>query len=272
MSSTAVTTGYAEVNGLNMYYEIHGSGYPLLLLHGAYMTIGDFGDLLTELAEMRQVIAVELQGHGRTADIDRPFSYPAIADDCAALLGHLGIAQADVYGYSFGAAVACQLAIRHPHLVRRQVVVSVSSRLDGIYPEMLTMLETITPEMMEATPFATAYRAVAPRPDDFPAFVEKLKAFDLEPFDYTDEFASITAPTLLIFGDADIIRPEHAVELLRLLGGGIIGQMDGSSKAQLAILPNTSHIGIMFNPKLILAMVPDFLNAAESVESVATEA
>ena len=173
---------YAEVNGLEMYYEIHGTGRPLVLLHGAYMTIEAMGEVVPELARTRQVIAVELQGHGRTADIDRPLSYEQMADDTAALLRHLGIEQADIFGFSMGGGVALQVAIRHPDLVRKLVVASASYTSDGMQPELLEMVPTITPETFAGSPMEAAYQELAPNPEDFPTLVEKLKRLDMTPF------------------------------------------------------------------------------------------
>ena len=264
MTSGEPQTGYAPVNGLQIYYEIHGAGRPTLLLHGAYATTGLWGDLLPGLAAGRQIIAVDLQGHGRTADIDRLIRYESMADDCAALLDHLGIPQADVVGYSMGAGVGLRLAIQHPERVRRQVLASASFRSDGVYPEILDQIQTITPELFAGTPYAEGYQAVAPRPEDFPTLVEKLKDLDAQPFDWTADMPAVQAPTLTIIGDADIVTPEHAAEMLRVLGGGITGAMlDGSPKSQLAILPNTAHQGVPMRTELLLAMIPPFLDAPE---------
>jgi len=248
-----------------MYYEIHGEGYPTLLLHGAYGAIGLWGDLLPALATGRQIIAVDPQGHGRTADIDRPIRYESMADDCAALLDQLGIAQADVIGYSMGAGTALRLSIQHPERVRRQVVASASFRSDGVYPEVWEMIDTITPEMFAGSPYENGYKAVAPHPENFPALVEKLKDLDSQPFDWTAEMPSVRAPTLTIIGDADIVTPEHAVEMLRMLGGGITGDMlDGSPVSQLAILPNTAHQGVPMRTELLLAIIPAFLDGPDA--------
>ncbi|MDQ3830668.1 MAG: alpha/beta hydrolase, partial [Candidatus Tectomicrobia bacterium] len=187
---------YAEVNGLNMYYEIHGAGEPLVVLHGAYMTIDAMGEVVPSLAETRQVIAVELQGHGHTADIDRPLSYEQMADDTAALLRHVGIEQADVFGYSMGGAAALQVAIRHPEVVRKLVVASASYTSEGAHPEMLEMIPSITPEAFAGTPMEEEYLRTAPNPDDFPTLVAKLKRLDMEPFAWPQEdIRGIVAPT-----------------------------------------------------------------------------
>jgi pimeloyl-ACP methyl ester carboxylesterase len=265
MTSKQPQTGYAPVNGLQMYYEVHGEGRPTLLLHGAYGATGMWGDLLPGLAAGRQLIAVDLQGHGRTADIDRPIRYEPMADDCTALLDHLGVAQADVVGYSMGAGTGLRLAIQHPARVRRQVLASASFRSDGLYPEILEQIQTITPELFAGTPYEEGYKAVAPRPQDFPTLVEKLKDLDAQPFDWTRDLPSIQAPTMTIIGDADVVTPEHAVEMLRALGGGITGAMlDGSPRSQLAILPNTAHQGVPMRTELLLAMIPAFLDAPDT--------
>ncbi|MGH2616094.1 MAG: alpha/beta fold hydrolase [Thermomicrobiales bacterium] len=263
MTDTTPQTGYAPVNGLQMYYEIHGSGEPLLLLHGAYGAIDMWGPILATLAEGRQVIAVEAQGHGHTADIDRPFSYEDMADDVAALMEHLGIAQADVAGYSMGGNTGLQLAIRHPEKVRKLVAISANYRSDGYYPEVLAGIQEITPEVFSGSPIEEAYLRNAPNPEDFPTLVEKLKEFDGKEFAWPEEdLQGIAAPTLLIFGDADVIRPEHAVEMFRLLGGGVPGDLTGLPKSQLAILPGITHVTIVFErTDLLLAMIEVFLAA-----------
>jgi pimeloyl-ACP methyl ester carboxylesterase len=259
---------YAEVNGLNMYYEIHGAGEPLVVLHGAYMTIDAMGEVVPELAKSRQVIAVELQGHGRTADIeDRPITYEQMADDIAALLRHLAIEKADVFGYSMGGGAALQVAIRHPEAVRKLVVASASYTSDGMHPELLEMIPSITPEVFAGSPIEEAYLRTAPRPEDFPTLVAKLKQLDMEPFAWLPEdIGGIAAPTLLIIGDSDAIRLEHAVEMFRLLGGGVMGDMGGLPKSQLAVLPGTTHFvppgsGVLDRAGWLLAMIPPFLDA-----------
>jgi pimeloyl-ACP methyl ester carboxylesterase len=258
---------YAEVNGLNMYYEIHGAGEPLVVLHGAYMTIDAMGEVVPSLAETRQVIAVELQGHGHTADIDRPLSYEQMADDTAALLRHIGIEQADVFGYSMGGAAALQVAIRHPEVVRKLVVASASYTSEGAHPELLEMIPSITPEAFAGTPMEEEYLRTAPNPDDFPTLVAKLKRLDMEPFAWPPEdIQGIAAPTLLIVGDSDAIRLEHAVELFRLLGGGVMGDLAGLPKARLAVLPGTTHFvppgsGVLDRADWLVSMIGAFLDA-----------
>ncbi len=258
---------YAEVNGLNMYYEIHGTGEPLVVLHGAYMTIDAMGALVPSLAETRRVIAVELQGHGRTADIDRPISYEQMADDVAALLRHLETGAADVFGYSMGGGVALQLAIRHPEVVRKLVVASASYTSDGAHPELLEMIPSLTPEAFAGSPIEEEYLRLAPNPEDFPTLVAKLKRLDMEPFAWPpEEIGGISAPTLIIVGDSDAIILEHAVEMFRLLGGGVMGDLAGLPESRLAVLPGTTHFippgsGILDRASWLLPMIGEFLDA-----------
>jgi pimeloyl-ACP methyl ester carboxylesterase len=267
MTDADPQAGYAPVNGLNMYYEIQGTGEPLVLLHGAYMTIDAMGEVVPELARTRQVIAVELQGHGRTADVDRPLSYEQMADDTAALLRHLGIEQADVFGYSMGGGVALQVAIRHPEVVRKLVVASASYTSDGMHPELLEMIPTITPDVFAGSPIEEEYLRTAPNPDDFPTLVAKLKQLDMEPFAWPPEdIRGIAAPTLLIVGDSDAVRLEPTVELFRLLGGGVMGDLAGLPKSQLAVLPGTSHFippgsGVLDRAAWLVPMIGEFLDA-----------
>jgi pimeloyl-ACP methyl ester carboxylesterase len=269
VSSTEVQSGYAPVEGLEMYYEIHGSGRPLVLLHGAYMSIDMMGPLVAGLASDRGVIAPELQGHGRTADADRPITYEQMADDTAALVAHLGLGEADVAGYSMGGAVALQLAIRHPAVVRKLVVVSASSASDGMHEAALEMLPSITPEMFSGSPFEAEYQRLAPNPDDFPVLVEKLKQLDVTPFTWPEEaIRAIRAPTLLVVGDSDIVRLDHAVALFGLRGGGVMGDLAGIPPSQLAVLPGTSHFmppgsGMLDRTDWLLPMISAFVDSPE---------
>ena len=250
-----------------MYHEIDGEGRPLLLLHGAYMTVDMLGPLRAGLAQRYQVIAPELQGHGRTNDVDRPISYQQHADDCAALLEQLGIDEADIVGYSMGGAAALQLAIRHPARVRKLVVISAGFRSDGQPQEAIDIFPTITPDLFKGTPMETEYRRLAPDPDHFEAFVEKMTANDSAEFAWPDhEIRGIGAPTLMVVGDSDGVTLEHAVEFFKLRGGGAFGDLSGLPSSQLAILPGTSHFvppgsGMLDRSDWLLAMLPPFLDA-----------
>jgi pimeloyl-ACP methyl ester carboxylesterase len=260
-----------------MYYEVHGenrTGTPVLLIHGAFQSTGTLGPILPGLAATRQVIVADLQGHSRTADVDRPLTYEGMADDCAALLRHLGGTQADVVGFSMGGPTAIQIAIRHPELVRTLVPISAAFRLDGWQPELLAMAPTMSPEMFAGSPFEAAYKEIAPNPEDFPVLVEKIKGIDTTPFDWRADFLGIAAPALIVVGDADVTRPEHAVEMLRLLGGGAMGDMTGIPKARLAVLPGTTHFippgyGVLDRHEWFLPMITAFLDAPEPVPGMA---
>ena len=258
--------GYAHVNGLDCYYEVHGAGEPLVLLHGGLGAIEMFGGVLPLLAEGRQVIAVDLQAHGRTADIDRPMSYEAMADDVGALIQHLGFGMADVMGYSLGGGVALQTAIRHPEVVRKLVVVSTPFRRDGWYPEVLAGMEQMGPEAaepMKGTPMYGLYASIAPRPEDWPVLLTKLGELLKRDYDWSEEVEAIEAPTMIVVGDADSVRTAHAVEFFELLGGGRADAgWDGSGRpnARLAILPATTHYDIFSSPALASAVTP-FLDA-----------
>ena len=266
MPTTDPRTGYAPANGLNLYYEIHGQGPPLLLLHGAYMTIDMMAPLLRGLAGSRQVLAVEEQGHGRTADADRPITYEQMADDSAVVLGHLGIERADIVGFSMGGGIALQLAIRHPAVLRKLVVISAGFASDGMHAEAIEMLPTITPEVFAGSPIEAEYLRLAPNPGDFPKLVEKLTELDSTEFAWSkDDIRAIPAPALVVFGDSDIVRLEHAVELFRLLGGGVMGDLAGLPRSQLAVLPGTTHFmppgsNVLDRADWLVAMIRTFLD------------
>jgi pimeloyl-ACP methyl ester carboxylesterase len=258
-----MSANYASVNGLEMYYEIHGSGTPLVLLHGNLTTIeADFGDVLPGLAESRRVIALEQQGHGHTADIDRPLSLGQMAEDTVALLRHLEVDEADFFGFSNGSGVAMQIAIAHPGVVRK-LVAGGGTAFDpaGMYPEILGGIEHMTPEVLAGTPWEAAYASTAPNPDNWPVLIEKTKQLDAAFRGWTpEEIRSIAAPTMVMIGDADIVRPEHAVELFRLLGGGVPGDLTGLPDARLAVLPGTTHVGFMQRTEWLVSMITDFLD------------
>jgi pimeloyl-ACP methyl ester carboxylesterase len=260
-ATNAAKTGYAPVNGLNLYYEIHGTGEPLILLHGGVVGIAMFGPNLGALSEKRRVIAVELQGHGHTADIDRPLSFEAMADDIAGLMKYLGIERADIMGYSLGGGVALQTAIRHPQSVRKLVVVSAPFKRDGFYLEVLAAMAQMGPaagERMKQSPLSQLYPNV-----NWPVLFTKLGDLLRKDYDWSKDVAAIKAPTMLVFADADAVRPAHIVEFFGLLGGGQKDAgLDGSGRpvAQLAILPGLTHYNISSSPALATAVAP-FLDA-----------
>ena len=266
MANTSPQTGYAPVNGLNIYYEIHGTRQPLILLHGGVGAIEMFGEVLELLAAGRQVIAVDLQAHGRTADIDRPLSFESMADDISVLIEHLGLENADFVGYSLGGGVALRTAIQHPEVVRKLVLVSTPFKRDGWYPEVLAGQAQMGPEAaepMKQTPMYQVYASVAPKPEDWPVLLTKLGQLLGQDYDWSEEVATIEAPTMIVVGDADSVRTAHAVRFFELLGGGRADAgWDGSgmSNARLAILPATTHYEIFSSPALASAVTP-FLDA-----------
>lgn len=263
-SDLLVKSGYAPVNGLDMYYEIYGSGQPLVLLHGNLSTIETtFGQVIPALAATRRVIAVEQQGHGHTADIDRPFSIGQWAQDTIALLQHLGVEQADFFGYSSGGGVALEIALRSPDLVRKLVFAGGTSyRRDGFYPELLAGSQNMRPEDLDGSPFQQAYVSVAPHQENWHQLVMKVAEMDRATEGWPSEvIASLKPPALLIIGDSDIVRPEHVVAMFRLLGGGVAGDLVGLPRSQLAILPGTTHVMLPDRAEWLSSMVLAFLDA-----------
>ncbi|HKY55989.1 MAG TPA: alpha/beta hydrolase [Anaerolineales bacterium] len=264
MAKTNFKEGYVSVNGLEMYYEIHGTGQPLVLIHGAFSAIGtSFGKLLPELAKNRQVIGFELQAHGRTADIDRPLSLESMADDVAIAIEQLDLPRADIFGYSMGAFVALQVVIRHPELVRKLVVASVSFTRSGIHPGLMEGLGEMTPDMMFGSQWHDEYMKIAPHPEHFARLFAKKTEMDRQTRDLSEEdIRGIKSPTLIIIGDSDLIRPEHAVEMFRLLGGGVFGDTPaGLPNSQLAVLPGTSHVSVVDRTELLIPIISSFLDA-----------
>ncbi len=257
-----VNSKYAPVNGLNLYYEIHGSGALLILLHGGLGSTEMMASVSSALSRTHQVVAVDLQAHGRTADINRPITREGMADDIAALMKFLHIEKADVIGYSLGAGTALQLTIRHPALVRKLIVVSTVFKRSGWYPEILAAMDQMGPataEAMKPSPLYQTYARIAPRPADWPVLVTKVAELLRKDYDWSKDVASITTPTMLVFGDADAIRPQHIVEFFALLGGGLKDAgWDGSgiSKARLAILPGVTHYNMADSPALVPAVLP----------------
>jgi pimeloyl-ACP methyl ester carboxylesterase len=259
---------YAEVNGINLYYEIHGDGQPLVLLHGGLGSGEMFGPVLPQLAARRQVIAVDLQGHGRTADIDRPIDVRLMADDIAALIDHLELDRPDVVGYSLGGGVALHTATKHPGQVRRLVVVSANIRRDAIPQEMLAQQAQVNAgaaEFMKDTPMYQLYQRVAPRPEDFPRLLDKIGESMANDFDYSAEVSGLQMPTLIVAADADMAPPSHYVEIFKLLDGGLrdggwMGEGRPKGGHALAILPGLTHYNIGSSP-LLATVTLDFLDA-----------
>lgn len=257
------TTRYAQVNGVTMYYEVHGSGDPVVLLHGAFMTItNNWTGWIEELSKTRTVIAVEMQGHGRTADIPRDLTYENLAGDVAALLDHLKIPRADLIGYSMGGTVAMQCAIRHPDKVRKVVVISSRFRHDGFVKEGLDAIAELSADVFKGSPLEDEYKKLSPTPDQFPNFVKRVVAMASKPFDFgADKLKATEAPMFFIHGDADGVRLAHVAEMYRLKGGEIHGDMKPRSASRLAILPDTTHVTLMQRIPVIVPMVSDFLDA-----------
>jgi pimeloyl-ACP methyl ester carboxylesterase len=256
-------TGYAPVNGLRMYYEIHGKGEPVVLLHGSFMTItNNWTGMIARLSKSRQVIAVEMQGHGRTADIDREFRYENLADDVAALLDSLKIKQADVVGYSMGGGVAMQVAIRHPEKVRKVVSISAVFRHDGWVREAVEVFPRMDPAMFKGTPIETEYRKLSPTPDRFETFIKRVLRMDIEPYDFgAAKLQATQAPILFIHGDADGVRLEHIAEMFRLKGGDVFGDMRPRAESRLAVVPDATHVTLMNKLDVMVPMINDFLEA-----------
>jgi len=271
--SKPLRSGRAPAGGIDYYYEIHGQGEPLLLLHGGLGSMEMFGPVLTALAKSRQVIAVDLHGHGRTALGDRPIEMPAMGNDLAVLLKLLGYGPVDVLGYSMGGDVALRLAIQHPESVRRLALVSPAFAHDAYYPELLAMQAGVgaaMAEQMKETPMYKSYVAVAPKPEDFPRLLDRMGVLMRTPYDWSAEVAKLAGPVMLVYGDSDMIRPEHMVKFYQLLGGGLRdgGWMrENLSPNRLAIVPNRTHYDILDAPELLPTVLP-FLDGETAVKNV----
>ena len=252
---------YADVNGINLYYETHGTGRPLVLLHGGLMSGETFGPVLPLLAERHQVVVVDLQGHGRTADIDRPIDLGLMAGDVAALIDHLQLDKPDLVGYSLGGGVALQTALKYPDKIRRLVLVSANIRRDAIPPEMLAQqvqVNAAAAEFMKDTPMYQLYQRVAPRPEDFPRLLDKMGAWMAKDFDWSEEVRGLQMPTLIVAADADMAPPSHYVEAFKLLDGGLrdggwMGEGRPKGGHALAILPGLTHYNSGESPLLAVA-------------------
>jgi pimeloyl-ACP methyl ester carboxylesterase len=260
-SAQSQATGHrVDVNGMRMYYEVSGTGDPLIVLHGAYMSIPAMGAIIPMLAKTHTVYALELQGHGRTTDIDRPITYPDLADDVAAFMGEVGLAKADVFGYSMGAAAGLQLAIRHPEKVNKLVAASVAYDASGWQPAFTAMIPSMTVDMLASTPMEAEYRKLAANPNGFRELARKLIALEKEPMAWEADVKTMKTPVLVITGDADVATLEHSVALFRLLGGGVMGDMGKPLAAsRLAVLPATSHTAVIGQSDLLYAFIEPFL-------------
>ena len=255
-------TGYAAVNGLKMYYEVYGTGKPIVLIHGSFMSIPlNWSQIIPLLAKDRKVIVAEMQGHGRTKDIPREFSYEGMADDVSGLLKHLKIDSADVLGYSMGAGAAFQVAVRHPEQVRRLIILSGVYAHDGWWPETEAGFATFTADMFNGTPIKKQYDSLGNDPAHFPEFVKKVIGTDLKRYDWSKEVKNIKAPIFMAIGDADGVRYEHALELFRAKGGGKQGDLHGLPKSRLAIIPGTTHVGMIQRTDVLIPMISDFLDS-----------
>jgi pimeloyl-ACP methyl ester carboxylesterase len=268
----ASQSGYVDANGVNYYYEIHGKGEPLLLLHGGLGNIDMFAPVLPIFAEGRQVIAVDLHGHGRTALGKRSIDLVEQGADMAAIVKKLGHQKVDVLGYSLGGGVAFQFAVQNPQMVRRLVLVSAGYSPDGFYPEMLPQQAQVgaaMADMMKDTPMYKSYAAVAPNPKEFPKLLDQMGAWMRKPYDWSADVKKLTMPVMLVYGDSDMFRPEHIVKFYQLLGGGLkdAGWMrEHMSQSRLAILPNVTHYEMFMAPELPRTVLP-FLNGANGAKS-----
>jgi pimeloyl-ACP methyl ester carboxylesterase len=250
-----------KVNGMQMYYEVSGAGDPVIVLHGAYMNIPTMGAIIPKLAQSHRVYAVELQGHGRTTDIDRPITYQKLADDVAAFMDAVSLPRAHVFGYSMGAITGLQLAIRHPEKVNKLILASGAYDARGRQPEFIAMVPQMTVDMFLTTPFAAEYKKIAPNPNGFPELVRKVIQLQKEPMAWEEDVKKVKTPVLVIAGDADGFTLEHEVSLFRLLGGGAMGDMGKPLPAsRLAILPATSHTSVITQADLLDALIEPFLN------------
>jgi pimeloyl-ACP methyl ester carboxylesterase len=276
-TATATKTGRIEINGINYYYEIHGQGEPLLLLHGGLGLIDMFGPVLPALAKSRQVIGVDLQGHGRTPLGNRPLSMEALGDDMAALVKALGYGAVDVMGFSFGGGVAFRMGVQQPQAVRRLAIVSIGFARDGFYPELLEAQSHVgadMAEMMKATPMYQSYAAVAPDVTEFPKLLDAIGKLMTEPYDWSADAKTLKMPVMLVYGDGDMFRLEHIVKFYQLLGGGLkdAGWMrEAMPQNRLAILPDLTHYEIFEAPALVATVLP-FLNGKSGAKSPAEQA
>lgn len=254
-------SGYVPVNGIKVYYEVYGEGRPVVLLHGAFMTIeGNWGQLIPELSKTRKVIAIEMQGHGHTQFSDRKLSHATLASDVKGVMDYLKIDSADIAGYSFGGAVAYEFAIQNPKRVRELVIISSTYKSKGWLPEVNNAFKTMKPELFANSPMKTAYDAVAPDKTKWTKFLEQMIAFAREPFNLGDSNVSkIAAPVLIISGDNDGLDKIELIKTYKLLGGDVFADMGTMPKSQLAIVPSQGHVSLMMQTTTILTYMNNFL-------------
>ena len=249
-----------EVNGIEMYYEVSGEGDPLIVLHGSAMNIPMMGEIIPKLAETSKVHALELQGHGRSTDIDRPITYPNLADDIAAFMDAVGLRKANVFGYSMGAMAGLQLTIRHPEKVDRLIFVSGVYDFEGWQPAFKEFIPQATAEMFEVPVLMEEHRRLSPNPDGFAALAEKLIQLEKEPLNWEADVKALKTPVLIITGDADGATLEHSLAFFRLLGGGVMGGMgEPLPQSRLAVMPATSHTAAITQAELLAAFIEPFL-------------
>ena len=260
LTNAQPTGNRVNVNGIRMYYEVSGAGDPLIVLHGAYMNIPSMGAIIPRLAQTHKVYALEFQSHGRTTDIERPITYPNLADDVAAFMDSVGLTKADVFGYSMGAIAGLQLAIRHPAKVNKLIVASGAYDLKGWQPEFTAMIPQMNLQMFVDLPFAKEYPKLAANPNGFAEHARKLIALEKQPMAFGEDVRKIKSPVLIIGGDADVATLDHMVSMFKLLGGGAMGDMGKPlSPSRLAILPATSHTAVITQVDLLLSFIEPFL-------------
>lgn len=257
-------SGYASINDIEMYYEIHGEGDPLILIHGAFMTLDMFEDLLPGLAEDRKVVAVELQGHGRTADIDRPIRYHTLAGDIIGLIECLELETPDVIGYSLGGGTALQVGIQAPEKINNLVLISMAYKHEGWRPELIEAMKGMSVEEMEGSPMHQAYLTTAPDPENWQVLFEKLIELDTQHhYDWTEEVRKLEVPVLIVAGDSDSVILQHVLDMFVHMGGDVDGLMHGMPDVQLAVLPGSTHISALAKTDLLLPMIQGFLKGTE---------
>jgi len=254
-------SGYAPVNGIKVYYEVYGEGRPIVLLHGAFMTIeGNWGQLIPELSKTRKVIAIEMQGHGHTPFSDRKLSHATLASDVEGVMDYLKVDSADVVGYSMGGSVAYKFAIQSPKRLRKLVIISSTYKSSGWLPEITNAFKTWKPEFFTNSPMKAAYDAVAPDKTKWTKFIEQMIAFAPEPFDFGDSnISKISAPVLIISGDNDGLDKIELIKTYKLLGGAVCADLGPMPKSQLAIVPSQGHVSLMMQTKIILGYLDGFL-------------